>query len=105
MAGALELASTEIRFELNQARTPVKLLTKKDLPVHALVAELMILANEYVARKIRSAYPTCGWSMLYSTLINSTPAYYVAFITFSSFTSSPIPKDVVLQHPCGVRRS
>ncbi len=58
--GALELASTETRFELNESRSPVKLLTKKDLAVHALVAEFMILANEYVARKIHSAYPTCG---------------------------------------------
>ena len=86
--GALVLASTETRFELGENKTPTKInilivfvvvlfpslpppqnnvslfglnrypIAKKDLPIHALVAEFMILANQYVAEKIYSMYPT-----------------------------------------------
>ncbi|KAL6071315.1 DIS3 mitotic control [Balamuthia mandrillaris] len=68
--GALILASTEAKFELSETRSPTSIhilfrhfsilcssFLSKELPVHDLVAEFMILANQYVAEQIYSAYP------------------------------------------------
>eukprot|EP01104_Vermistella_antarctica_P002218 TRINITY_DN1239_c0_g1_i1.p1 TRINITY_DN1239_c0_g1~~TRINITY_DN1239_c0_g1_i1.p1 ORF type:complete len:1420 (+),score=301.75 TRINITY_DN1239_c0_g1_i1:275-4534(+) len=58
--GALELHSLEVKFELNRENNPVAIATKDDLEVHHVVAELMILANRYVAHRIWTAYPHCS---------------------------------------------
>jgi exoribonuclease R len=55
--GAVELESQELRFETDKGQ-PTKLLTKQELEVNKTVAEWMILANESVAKRIHSAYPT-----------------------------------------------
>lgn len=59
-SGALELASSEVRFELDNNRNPTKINTKKELEVMKLVAEYMILANCSVAEFIYKKYPECS---------------------------------------------
>ncbi len=58
--GAIELESQELRFEMSagSGQQPTKLITKQELEVNRTVAEWMILANESVAKRIHSAYPT-----------------------------------------------
>ena len=56
-AGALELASAEVRFSLGDDGLPCAAAAKAPLPVMALVAELMIAANGAVAERISSAFP------------------------------------------------
>ncbi|CAI7832261.1 unnamed protein product, partial [Closterium sp. NIES-54] len=52
-AGALELASAELRFEFDESRgTPKRVFCKQEIPMNAVVAELMVLANAAVARKL-----------------------------------------------------
>lgn len=59
--GALELASAEMRFELNGPdKTPLGVQSKKEIPMMGVVAEMMILANSWVARRIHAAFPTCA---------------------------------------------
>ncbi|KAJ1865089.1 hypothetical protein LPJ73_000113 [Coemansia sp. RSA 2703] len=57
-AGALELASTEIKFGFDEVTSEVtELSTKKSLEVHRVVEEAMVFANAAVARRIHEAYP------------------------------------------------
>ena len=56
-AGALELASAEVRFSLGDDGLPCAAAAKAPLPVMALVAELMIAANAAVAERISVAFP------------------------------------------------
>lgn len=59
--GALELASAEMRFELHGPdRLPNEVTTKREIPMMGVVAEMMILANCWVARRIHAAFPTCA---------------------------------------------
>lgn len=58
--GALELESTEIRFELNSAKDPVNIIAKKEQEINKVVAEFMIFANMAVAQKIYSHYPSAA---------------------------------------------
>jgi exoribonuclease R len=47
--GAVELESTEIRFELNSTtKNPLNIIPKRGQEINRVVAEYMILANEYV---------------------------------------------------------
>lgn len=46
--GALEVQSTEIRFELNEAGFPVKVLKKTTKDSNKLIEEFMLLANKHV---------------------------------------------------------
>mmetsp|Transcript_1540 Transcript_1540/g.5654 ORF Transcript_1540/g.5654 Transcript_1540/m.5654 type:complete len:1159 (+) Transcript_1540:38-3514(+) len=55
--GSLELASAELRFETSADGLPISLQEKQELPVNALVAELMIAANSTVASRVRTAFP------------------------------------------------
>ncbi|KAI9354526.1 hypothetical protein DFJ73DRAFT_624014 [Zopfochytrium polystomum] len=57
-AGALVLASPEVRFNLdNDAQDPVDVELKEMKDTNALVEEFMLLANIYVAKKIYSVFP------------------------------------------------
>lgn len=44
--GAVELESTEIRFELNSDKNPLNIVPKRGQEINRVVAEYMILANE-----------------------------------------------------------
>lgn len=57
-AGALTLASPEVRFRLeNDSQDPVDVELKELKDANALVEEFMLLANIYVAKKIQAVYP------------------------------------------------
>lgn len=57
--GALELASQEVRFELdNETRDPTDVIVYNSLDTNKLVEEFMVLANQSVARKILSEFPS-----------------------------------------------
>ncbi|KAJ2787358.1 hypothetical protein GGI15_000783 [Coemansia interrupta] len=57
-AGALELASTEVKFGFDEVTSEVtELSTKKSLEVHRVVEEAMVFANAAVARRIHEAFP------------------------------------------------
>ncbi|EFC47681.1 predicted protein, partial [Naegleria gruberi] len=59
--GALELNDLEaVSFKLDNAKNPVKIETKDDLLIHHTVAEWMILANAYVAKKIYDSFPVAA---------------------------------------------
>uniref|UniRef100_A0AC34F0G4 S1 motif domain-containing protein n=1 Tax=Panagrolaimus sp. ES5 TaxID=591445 RepID=A0AC34F0G4_9BILA len=57
-AGALSLASSEIRFDIDSdTGTPLAVQEKKHLPTMSMVEEFMLLANISVARKIYTDFP------------------------------------------------
>ncbi|KAK5968788.1 DIS3 exosome endoribonuclease and 3'-5' exoribonuclease [Trichostrongylus colubriformis] len=59
--GALTLASSEVRFDMDwETRTPKSVQEKKHLDTHSMVEEFMLLANISVAEKILSEYPDCA---------------------------------------------
>ncbi|CAI5449786.1 unnamed protein product [Caenorhabditis angaria] len=59
--GALTLASSEVRFEMDwESKTPKKVMEKKHLDTHSMVEEFMLLANISVAEKILQEYPDCA---------------------------------------------
>lgn len=74
--GALTLASSEVRFDMDwESRTPKvrilitslvinyhlqKVMEKQHLDTHSMVEEFMLLANISVAEKILSEYPDCA---------------------------------------------
>ena len=57
---ALELASAEVRFVLDEQGVPQRAAAKEELPVMGLVAELMIAANAAVAHLTCSAFPNAA---------------------------------------------
>ncbi|KAK6018644.1 RNB-like protein [Ostertagia ostertagi] len=59
--GALTLASSEVRFDMDwETRTPKSVQEKKHLDTHSMVEEFMLLANISVAEKILAEYPDCA---------------------------------------------
>ncbi|KAK6748752.1 hypothetical protein RB195_001401 [Necator americanus] len=59
--GALTLASSEIRFEMDwDTRSPKSVQEKRHLDTHSMVEEFMLLANVSVAEKILTEYPDCA---------------------------------------------
>ncbi|TKR80691.1 hypothetical protein L596_014723 [Steinernema carpocapsae] len=59
--GALELASSEIRYMVDPAtKEPLQVVCKKPLPTMSMVEEFMLLANCSVAEKISQSYPDCA---------------------------------------------
>jgi len=59
--GALELASSEIRFDVNrETGAPIKVLEKQHLPTMSMIEEFMLLANISVAEKTLLVYPDCA---------------------------------------------
>ena len=60
-AGALTLASPEIRFEIDsETHDPIDLQTKDLKETNSLVEEFMLLANISVARHIYDTFPHCS---------------------------------------------
>ncbi|XP_009981521.1 PREDICTED: DIS3-like exonuclease 1 [Tauraco erythrolophus] len=55
--GALELEGVEIRVQLDDKNNINDLIPKQPLEVHETVAECMILANHWVAKKISENFP------------------------------------------------
>lgn len=55
--GALELESAELRFETSAKGRPSEVAGKAEVPMMAVVAEMMIFANAAVARRIYHAFP------------------------------------------------
>uniref|UniRef100_A0A1I8AYG7 Protein DIS3 homolog n=1 Tax=Meloidogyne hapla TaxID=6305 RepID=A0A1I8AYG7_MELHA len=56
--GALELASSEIRFDIDpETGAPIKVLEKQHLDTMSMIEEFMLLANISVAEKILHEYP------------------------------------------------
>ncbi|CAJ0584354.1 unnamed protein product, partial [Mesorhabditis spiculigera] len=59
--GALSLASSEVRFDMDWAtKTPKSVQNKEHLDTHSMVEEFMLLANISVAEKIVAEYPDCA---------------------------------------------
>ncbi|KAM4036792.1 DIS3-like exonuclease 1 isoform 1-T1 [Anomaloglossus baeobatrachus] len=55
--GALELEGVEVRVQLGEEHSIDDLVPKQPLQVHETIAECMILANHWVAKKIWESYP------------------------------------------------
>ncbi|XP_063781647.1 DIS3-like exonuclease 1 isoform X2 [Pseudophryne corroboree] len=55
--GALELEGVEVRIQLGEENSIDDLVPKQPLQVHETIAECMILANHWVAKKIWERYP------------------------------------------------
>ncbi|TRY82061.1 hypothetical protein DNTS_006693 [Danionella cerebrum] len=55
--GALELEGVEVRAQLDEKKNITALVPKQPLEVHETVAECMIYANHWVARKIQESFP------------------------------------------------
>ncbi|XP_021369057.1 DIS3-like exonuclease 1 isoform X3 [Mizuhopecten yessoensis] len=55
--GALELESTEVQIQLTETKSVENLTPKEHLEVHETIAECMIFANHWVAKKIAQAFP------------------------------------------------
>ncbi|KAM3838279.1 DIS3-like exonuclease 1 [Diretmus argenteus] len=55
--GALELEGVELRAQLDEERNITALVPRQPLEVHETVAECMIYANHWVARKIQESFP------------------------------------------------
>ncbi|XP_071424304.1 DIS3-like exonuclease 1 [Pithys albifrons albifrons] len=55
--GALELEGIEIRVQLDEKRNIQDLIPRQPLEVHETVAECMILANHWVAKRISQDFP------------------------------------------------
>lgn len=54
--GALNLESTEVQFEFEERKVD-SIKPKEHLEIHETVAECMIMANHWVARKIADTFP------------------------------------------------
>lgn len=61
IGGAIDLSSgdqgSELKFTLDENKIPVKVTPKKQEEIHHTIAELMILANTWVARTIHERMP------------------------------------------------
>lgn len=57
MSGALELEGVEVRVQLGEEHSIDDLIPKQPLQVHETIAECMILANHWVAKKIWESFP------------------------------------------------
>ncbi|XP_038825783.1 DIS3-like exonuclease 1 isoform X2 [Salvelinus namaycush] len=55
--GALELEGVEVRAQLDEDKNITALVPRQPLEVHETVAECMIYANHWVARKIQESFP------------------------------------------------
>ncbi|XP_061671663.1 DIS3-like exonuclease 1 isoform X2 [Syngnathoides biaculeatus] len=55
--GALELEGVEVRAQLDNEKNITALVPRQPLEIHETVAECMIYANHWVARKIQETFP------------------------------------------------
>src|SRR3990167_8529589 len=82
--GALELQSSEVRFEISDTKKPLNIQTKQSLEVMKMVEEYMVMANKYVAHRIYQYFPM-------ASLLRRHPFPSSFFPSFSSFLSSFLP--------------
>lgn len=61
IGGAVDLSSgdrgSELKFTLDCNGNPIKVIPKKEKEIHHTIAELMIMANEFVAESIHHRFP------------------------------------------------
>ena len=58
-AGALTLASPELKFKLdNESQNPTDVTEYKHVDTHFMIEEFMLLANVAVAERLAAFYPT-----------------------------------------------
>jgi len=61
IGGAVDLSSgdqgSELKFTLDNDGTPTKVVPKKEEEIHNTIAEMMIMANAFVARTIHTHFP------------------------------------------------
>ncbi|PIK57161.1 putative DIS3-like exonuclease 1 [Apostichopus japonicus] len=58
--GAVQLEGVEVKVELNEQQEIENLVPKQTLEIHETIAECMIFANHWVARKISEVFPSCA---------------------------------------------
>lgn len=58
--GAIQLEGVEVKVELNEQQEIENLVPKQTLEIHETIAECMIFANHWVARKISEVFPSCA---------------------------------------------
>lgn len=72
LGGAVDLSSgdlgTELKFVLDENSIPTHVSNKKELEIHHTIAEMMILANQYVARKIFESFPASSLLRIHQTV-------------------------------------
>lgn len=73
IGGAVDLSSgdiggSELKFSLDENNNPIKVTPKKDLEIHHTIAELMILANSWVAMKIHNTFPESALLRIHRTV-------------------------------------
>jgi hypothetical protein len=73
IGGAVDLSSgdigTELKFTLSlESGQPVKVASKEDKEIHSTIAELMIVANSYVASKIYKSFPDSSLLRIHRTV-------------------------------------
>ncbi|XP_005990163.1 DIS3-like exonuclease 1 isoform X1 [Latimeria chalumnae] len=74
VCGALELEGVEIRVQLDDDKNIDDLVPKQPLEVHETIAECMIFANHWVAKKVWESFP-------YHALLRHHPAPRQEFFT------------------------
>ncbi|XP_071489125.1 DIS3-like exonuclease 1 [Diadema antillarum] len=57
VGGAIQLDGTEVKVELNEEQEIENLVPKQTMEIHETIAECMIFANHWVARKIAQVFP------------------------------------------------
>ena len=64
IGGAVDLSSgdqgSELKFTLDENNNPVKVTPKKQEEIHGTIAEIMILANTWVAKTIYEKFPNAA---------------------------------------------
>jgi hypothetical protein len=71
IGGAVDLSSGDVGSELKftlESGQPVKVATKEDKEIHHTIAELMIVANSYVASKIYKSFPDSSLLRIHRTV-------------------------------------
>ena len=61
IGGAVDLSNgemgRELKFTLDESNNPTRVTPKRELEIHHTIAEMMILANQWVASKIYDSFP------------------------------------------------
>ncbi|XP_033109550.1 DIS3-like exonuclease 1 [Anneissia japonica] len=58
--GAVQLEGLEVKVELNEEQEIENLIPKQTMEIHETIAECMIFANHWVAKRIVETYPQCS---------------------------------------------
>lgn len=73
--GAVDLSSgdqgTELKFTLDKDNNPLRVTPKKQIEIHHTIAELMILANTWVAKNIHEKFPDSALLRIHQSVEDS----------------------------------